>query len=90
MRGVVASTSFEQRVARIVRGIPRGSTLSYGEVAAKAGSPRAARAVVSVLRRTVGLPWWRVIRADGSVAPQMEPEQSLRLRAEGVHPRGNR
>jgi alkylated DNA nucleotide flippase Atl1 len=37
-----------------------------------------------------GLPWWRVVRADGRLLPGHEPDQARRLRAEGVTVRNAR
>lgn len=78
--------TFAREVARIVRAIPAGTVMSYGEVARRAGRPAAARAVVRVLKTDEGekLPWWRVVRADRTLAPEVAAEQSARLRAEGV------
>lgn len=76
-------TAFQRAVARVVKRIPRGTTLSYGEVAVRAGKPGAARAVVSALRNLDGVPWWRVARHDGSLAPQVSTLQSTLLRQEG-------
>ena len=45
------ASPFEQRVYRIVRRIPRGRILTYGEVARQLGSPGAARAVGGAMRR---------------------------------------
>ncbi len=62
-------TEFQWRVYRVVLSIPRGSTLSYGEVAELAGSPRAARAVGNAMRRNpfpLIVPCHRVVRSDGS------------------------
>ena len=70
-------------MARVVKRIPRGTTLSYGDVALRAGKPGAARAVVSALRNLDGVPWWRVARHDGSLAPQVAALQSTLLRQEG-------
>jgi O-6-methylguanine DNA methyltransferase len=58
---------FTEKVFNIVRAIPRGSLMSYGEVAARAGSPRASRAVGSILKTNYDpkIPCHRVIRADG-------------------------
>jgi methylated-DNA-protein-cysteine methyltransferase related protein len=62
-----------------------GSVLSYGEVAAAAGRPRAARAVGRVLAVSgAGVPWWRVVTVDGRLVPGHEVEQAHRLEAEGV------
>jgi methylated-DNA-protein-cysteine methyltransferase related protein len=81
---------FDERVAKVVRSIRKGTVSSYGQVAAAAGAPRGARAVVQALNRLRGLPWWRVIRSDGTLAPEVAPEQARRLRAEGVVVRGRR
>jgi len=60
-------SSFADRVRDIVRQIPKGKTLSYMKVAAIAGSPRAARAVGTVMKNNhdPSVPCHRVIRADG-------------------------
>src|SRR6266705_2481746 len=60
---------FARAVRRIVRGIPRGRVLSYGEVALRAGRPGGARAVVRALHQLDDVPWWRVVRSDGTLAP---------------------
>jgi len=61
-----------------------GELASYGEIAEEAGFPGAARAVGNILAGSEGLPWWRVIRAGGSLASPKTKEQARRLRAEGV------
>jgi alkylated DNA nucleotide flippase Atl1 len=72
------------RVREVIMGIPEGSVLSYGEVAAIAGLP-SARMVGRLLSEDgQDLPWHRVLRADGSPAPHLAAEQLARLRAEGV------
>lgn len=60
---------FKERVYAIVSHIPYGETMSYGEVAKKAGSPRAARAVGTFMAENYDLtiPCHRVVRKDGSV-----------------------
>ncbi len=75
---------FETAVTDIVRAIPKGHVASYGEVALDAGFPGAGRAVGNLLRRTGGLPWWRVVTADGRLVPGNEAEQAELLRSEGV------
>jgi O-6-methylguanine DNA methyltransferase len=62
-----ARLPFADRVRAIVRAIPPGSTLSYGEVAGRAGNPRAARAVGAIMRANhdPAIPCHRVIRATG-------------------------
>lgn len=71
-------------VEKIVRSIPRGRTLSYSEVALRAGKPRGARAVVRALHVLDDVPWWRVIRADGTLARAVAHQQSQLLAAEGA------
>jgi len=83
-------TQFLKAVRRVVRSIPRGTTLSYGEVALRAGRPGGARAVVAALHRLDDVPWWRVARHDGTLAPQVAREQSTLLRQEGWKPRARR
>jgi methylated-DNA-protein-cysteine methyltransferase-like protein len=76
---------FEDAVEEVLRAIPRGEVMTYGEVAAEAGYPGAARAVGTLLSRSGGaLPWWRVVAANGRLVPGHEPEHAKRLRAEGV------
>jgi len=75
---------FADAVTATVLSIARGDISTYGEVAEEAGFPGAARAVGTVLSRTSGLPWWRVIAANGRLVPGMEAEHAERLRAEGI------
>ena len=76
--------SFEDEVRAVIKAIPAGRVSSYGEVAEDAGYPGAARAVGNLLAGSEGLPWWRVIRSDGSLAERHRTEQTQRLRTEGV------
>ena len=58
--------------------------LTYGDVAERLGS-RAPRAVGTTLARFGGgVPWWRVVRAGGYLAPGHEVAAAEHLRAEGV------
>ncbi len=82
--------TFERKVRAVIEALRPGEVITYGEVAAEAGSPGAARAVGGVLARTDGLPWWRVVAANGRLAPGHEAEQARRLRAEGVRVEGGR
>jgi methylated-DNA-[protein]-cysteine S-methyltransferase len=61
--------SFKEMVIRVVKDIPKGKTLSYGEVALRAGSPNAARAVGMIMANNsdMSVPCHRVIRADGKI-----------------------
>lgn len=65
-----SNAPFAQKVYAIVSRIPRGETRTYGEVAAAAGRPGAARAVGTIMsknRDTKRVPCHRVVRADGRV-----------------------
>lgn len=77
-------TDFESRIAEVVGALRPGEVATYGEVAADAGAPGAARAAGNVLRASTGLPWWRVVAADGRLVPGAEEEHAVRLRSEGV------
>lgn len=84
-------TDFERAVAAVLDGLEPGDLVTYGEVAAEAGFPGAARAVGGVLRRSNGqFPWWRVIAASGKLLSGHEVEQAKRLRSEGVDVRDGR
>jgi methylated-DNA-protein-cysteine methyltransferase related protein len=83
-------TPFEAAVIAVLQATSPGDVLSYGDVAAEAGYPGAARAVGGVLRRIEGLPWWRVVAANGRVIPHNPAEHIDRLRSEGVEVVGNR
>jgi methylated-DNA-[protein]-cysteine S-methyltransferase len=63
-------TPFQERVRRLTRAIGYGQTISYGDLAARAGSPGAARAVGSVMasnRFPIVIPCHRVIAAAGKL-----------------------
>ncbi len=78
-------TDFERDVAAVLDRLQPGDLVTYGEVAAEAGHPGAARAVGGVLRGSGGnFAWWRVVSAGGRLVPGHEAEQTRRLRAEGV------
>ena len=76
-------TPFEQAVLDVVAGLRPGDVLTYGEVAAEAGHPGAARGVGAVLRASDGLPWWRVVGAGGRLVSPNAAEQARLLAAEG-------
>lgn len=63
------SEEFSERVLSLVERIPPGRVLSYGHIAAilDEGGPRQVGAVMAY--DGGGVPWWRVVRADGSLPP---------------------
>jgi methylated-DNA-[protein]-cysteine S-methyltransferase len=69
-------TDFEQRVLAACRKIPFGATLSYAQLAARAGSPRACRAVGSCMagnRIPIIIPCHRVVRSGGRLGSYSAP-----------------
>lgn len=63
-------THFQQSVWELLLTIPRGQTLTYGEIAARLGKPTATRAVASAIGRnpiSIAIPCHRVIGKDGSL-----------------------
>lgn len=83
-------SKFTQEVLRVVREVPKGRVVSYGQVALMTGVPRGARAVGWILRQAqdYSLPWWRVINGSGRISIKnmfhTADEQRSLLRAEGV------
>ena len=62
-------TAFAKRVVSAVRRIPAGRVATYGDIAAAAGKPRAARAVGNLMRtlKIPGLPYHRVVASGGNI-----------------------
>jgi methylated-DNA-protein-cysteine methyltransferase-like protein len=77
-------TAFQQAIRAALDRLEEGEVVTYGEIAAQAGFPGAARAVGNVLRTSSGVPWWRVVASDGRLVPGLEAKQERRLRAEGI------
>jgi methylated-DNA-protein-cysteine methyltransferase related protein len=81
---------FSERVIKIIKDIPRGNVMTYGQIARVAGSPRAARQVVRILHsmsEKYQLPWHRVVNSKGEVAIKDEETnmtQRRLLEKEGV------
>lgn len=84
-------TEYESYYA-VIRWIPRGRVMTYGDVARWAGRPNSARRVGYALFAVKGssVPWWRVLNARGEISVRpgafgdCETEQRLRLQSEGV------
>lgn len=82
---------FTARVLAVVAAVPPGTLVTYGEVAAEADSPGAARAVGTIMARFGDqVPWWRVVPASGRLAPHLADRQAAALRREGVAVEGGR
>lgn len=81
---------FTERAIGIIKEIPAGKVMTYGQVAACAGSPRGGRQVARLLHSMSSkyeLPWHRVVNAQGQIMIQ-DPEarfaQQTFLQKEGV------
>lgn len=61
--------TFRDKVLAVVKHIPKGGSITYKEVARRAGNPKAARAVGAIMctNRNPEIPCHRVIRSDGSL-----------------------
>jgi alkylated DNA nucleotide flippase Atl1 len=92
MLGRVEHTAYVEQVLAVVEAIPPGRVMSYGDIAEYVGEggPRQVGRVMSEFGG--GVPWWRVIRTDGSPPSSHEGEGLQRLRAEGapLRPGGQR
>ncbi|AWN17394.1 MGMT family protein [Salinisphaera sp. LB1] len=77
------------RIFAVVRRIPPGRVATYGQIARRVGRPRAARQIGYALHRCPpGLPWHRVINAQGRISLPADSTAALtqrrRLIEEGV------
>ncbi len=82
---------FKEGVISVVRKIPRGRVVSYGQVALYLGLPRAAREVgwvLNQLEENTPVPWWRVVNNKGRISiigSRYTPlDQRRLLRKEGI------
>lgn len=67
----IRGTAFQERVWQALREIPPGAVVSYAQVAARIGEPRAVRAVAQACganRLAVAIPCHRVVRNDGALS----------------------
>ena len=87
-------TPFSTKVLAVVRRIPRGQVSTYGDIAAFAGTPGAARAVGNIMRECgrPDVPCHRVVAAGGRLGGFSGDEARKRrlLQAEGVAFSGRR
>lgn len=72
--------NFYEAVYRLVRRIPRGRVMTYGQIATILGAPRAARAVGYAMRACSAsspVPWHRVINRMGGISSRGRAEGAL-------------
>lgn len=86
----VFDEAYVEAVLSAVEQIPVGQVASYGDLAEYVGSggPRLVGRVMST--QGAGVPWWRVVRADGRPVRGLEESALQRLQAEGVVLQGDR
>jgi methylated-DNA-protein-cysteine methyltransferase-like protein len=83
-------TLFTEKVISIIRSIPEGKVMTYGQIAKHAGSPRGARQVVRILHamsKKYKLAWHRVVNIRGEISIADDESFELQvflLRAESV------
>lgn len=82
-------TEFTKEVVAVIKKIPKGKVMTYGQIATWAGNPWGARQVVRILNsmsQTYELPWHRVINAKGGISLKDEggAMQKRKLLEEGV------
>lgn len=83
----VRDFNFKDRVIKVVKKIPKGKTLTYGEVADRAGHPRAARAVGAIMRtnKDKTVPCHRVVAKNGLGGYNgLQGKKELLLKKEGA------
>ncbi|MCA9350831.1 methylated-DNA--[protein]-cysteine S-methyltransferase [Candidatus Saccharibacteria bacterium] len=85
----MADPSFKKQVYKVVAKVPKGQVVTYGQLAAMAGSPGAARVVGQIAHfGSLHLPWHRVVNAQGGLAVSYVPGgrlgQAEALKREGV------
>lgn len=81
--------TFTEKVLKVVEKIPKGKVLTYKEVAKKAGSPNASRAVGNIMKKNYksNVPCHRVIRSNGKIGDYNRGGSDVKikkLRNEGV------
>ena len=82
-RRITDPEEYVERVLQVVERVPRGRVTTYGAIAdAVGGGPRQVGSVMS--RHGGPVPWWRVVRADGSLPPSHEDEARWRYLEEGT------
>ncbi len=80
---------FTEQVISIIKSIPKGKVMSYGQIAANAGNPWGARQVSRILHsmsKSHELPWHRVINSKGEISLKGDGAmiQEVMLKSEGI------
>lgn len=87
--------TFREKVLEVVKAIPKGSVLTYRDVAKHAGNPKASRAVGTIMAKNadVAVPCHRVVKSDGTIGSynglQGKSKEDV-LKTEGVLCKNNK
>ena len=82
--------TFTERAIEIIKNIPKGKVMTYGQIATLSGNPRGARQVVRILHsmsEKYNLPWHRVINSKGEIGLREDEGfnlQKIFLQSEGI------
>jgi len=92
---IAGGMRFRAAVYMLVRRVPRGQVVTYGQVAAMLRRPRSARAVGGAMKRCPDdVPWHRVVNAQGGISRRRVASgmltQRIRLEQEGIRLRRGR
>lgn len=85
----MAQPTFSQRVFRLLRQVPEGKVVTYGQIAVALEEPHAARTVGWAMRACwEEVPWWRIVGAGGRILTKgaeggSSPQRAM-LEVEGV------
>ena len=83
-------TPFAEEVLDLVAKIPTGRVMAYSDIAEALGHGGPRQVGQAMARFGSGVPWWRVLRADGSVASVNSGEQLRLLRVDRTPMSGER
>lgn len=79
----------DEAVFRVLEACPPGKVVAYGTVAAWLGLSNARRAAVAMRNAPEGIPWWRHVRTDGGLIPELLERAQKHWDTEGT-PYGTR
>lgn len=76
--------SFAEAVLELVESIPSGTVVTYGAIADHLGRGSAIGVGGVMAREGHAVPWWRVVRADGSLPPHLVVDAQQKWEREGT------
>ncbi len=82
--------SFTEAVLETVERVPAGHVVTYGLIAERLGRGGARQVGRVMALEGAAVPWWRVVRADGSLPPHLMVDAQRHWRDEGTPVRRGR